>query len=244
MMRHVFLPFLFLLTLHVAVAQDTSAVADEEHPGIAFSIGSWQSRTSLNTLNGFIPGGRDFPTPRMLYGGGMQIYGSRSVWDLEMVFSKVYRRRPTSYEQLALTESRIVFGWMYAIAGNDRFRLQTGLSMGLGNFLMSYFNDSFMAPGVIPGVGNGTFRNRSDAEDYSNDAFLLIPRVQLMLIPAKYMAVSIGAGYQFDMGSSLWTFQDNLKLFQGPVTEQDGLSIQLGLHFGFGFERTVAGTRF
>jgi len=226
-------------------AQDTSHIyPDNDNPGIAFSIGSWQSRTSLNSVNGFVSGGKDFPTPRMLYGGGMQVYSKRAVWDIEMVFSGNYRRRPSVYEQLALSESRIVFGGMYAVAGNDKYRLQTGLSMGLGSFTMSYYNDSFLAPGTMPGTGSGTFRNRSVSEDYYNNAFLLIPRIQLLLIPTKFMAVSLGAGYQLDVGSGLWTFQQNLQLDPGPVTKQNGLSFQVGLHFGTRFGRPLAGMRF
>lgn len=240
------------LTLHLiftllasAGAQDTlRTYPDDDNPGIAFSIGSWQSRTALNSLNGFISGGKDFPTPRMLYGGGMQVYTRRAVWDIEMVFSGNYRRKPSVYEQLALSEARIVFGGMYAVAGNDKYRLQTGLNMGLGSFTMSYYNDSFMPPGSLPGTGTGTFRNRSVSEDYYNNAFLLIPRIQLLLIPTKFMAVSLGAGYQLDVGSGLWTFQQNLQLDPGPVTKQNGLSFQVGLHFGTRFGRPPAGMRF
>jgi len=233
MAKNKILPLFCVLSFCSLSAQDYSKrYPDVDNPGIAFTISTWQSRTPLGSLNNFIAGGKDFPTPRMLYGGGMKVFSKRAAWDIEMVFSQNFRRRPSQFEQLTLSESRIIFGGMSAIAGNHFYRLNAGLSMGLGQFTLRYYNDSFLPPGTIPGTGTGTFRNRSISEDYLNSAFLFIPRVELLVIPLDYLGISIGAGYQIDVGSGLWTFQQNLQLDPGPVTKQNGFNFQVGLHFG------------
>ena len=215
-------------------AQDTADLeySTFEEPGIALSLGIWQSNTSLESINSSIGRGMTFPAQRLLYGFGMQVFAPRSIWDLEMGFSANYRRRPNPGEQMVLSESRIMLGGMYSLPLNKHIRFSTGMSVGVGSFLLKYSNDSFL----MPGTGVGDFRNRSLTE-YNNTGFLLVPRAQLMVFPHKYTSVSFNAAYQFDPGNGFWTFHDNMRLEPGPRTFHDGLSLNVSVHVGFGMRR-------
>jgi len=215
-------------------AQDTTDLEypSFEDPGIAISLGVWQSNTSLESINNSIGRGLTFPLQRPLYGFGMQIFSPRTIWDLEIAMSANYRRRPNPGEQLVLSESRFMVGGMYSLPLSKHIRFSTGMSVGVGSFLLKYSNDSFL----MPGTGVGDFRNRSLTE-YNNTAFLLVPRAQLMIFPYKFTAISIGAAYQVDPGAGYWTFHDNMRLEPGPRTPQDGLSFNVSIHAGVGMRR-------
>jgi hypothetical protein len=219
------------------LAQDTATLEypSFQEPGIAISLGVWQSNTSLESINNSIGRGLTFPDQRPLYGFAMQVFTPRSVWDMELGFSANYRKRPNPGEQIVLSESRFMIGGMYSLPMSKHFRLSAGMSIGLGSFLLKYSNDSFL----MPGTGVGDFRNRSLTE-YNNNAFLFVPRAQLMIFPYKYTAVSISAGYQFDPSDGFWTFHDNMRLEPGPRTNHDGLSLNVSIHAGVGMRRPTA----
>jgi len=215
-------------------AQDT---ADFEYPtfaepGIAFSIGLWQSNTSLASVNRSFGGRLAFPSSRLLYGFGIQGFTPHCIWDMELGFSANYRRRPNPGEQLVLSESRVMVGGMYSLPISRHIRLSAGMNIGIGGLLLKYSNDSFL----VPGTGVGDFRNRSLTQ-YVNNALLFVPRAHLLLFPYKFTAISLGAGYQIDPGNGFWTYHSNMRLETGPQTFHDGLSFNVSIHAGVGMRR-------